>query len=168
MPGFKCLDCNKEFSSKEALEMHNNSKHYTSSRIITKEKKKIKNWTAFIVIAALIVAGGYALTLQENKPGKYDAFAQCLTDSGVKMFGAFWCSHCEQQKENFGSSWKKVNYIECSNPDRSQNSLCNQEGIDGYPTWEFADGSRRSGFISLETLSEISGCPLNSSLGVYK
>ena len=29
--------------------------------------------------------------------------AKHLKESGAKMYGAFWCSHCEDQKETFGA-----------------------------------------------------------------
>ena len=160
MSEYKCIECDKEFNSKEAFEMHNNSKHYKSPKITAKGKKKIKNWGIFLVIIAVVVLIGYWMTLQSNAPGKYDEFAQCLNDSRVTMFGAFWCPHCQQQKEAFGNSFKLINYVECSNSDRSQNTLCDSENIDGYPTWEFADGTRRGGFIPLETLADLSGCSL--------
>ena len=93
--------------------------------------------------------------------GKYDEFAQCTNDNGAKFFGAYWCAACSQQKSLFGASIKNVNYVECSLPDRGgQNDLCNNARIDTYPTWEFADGSRQQGIVSMERLSEKSGCEL--------
>ncbi len=77
------------------------------------------------------------------------------------MYGAFWCPHCQNQKEMFGDSWKYVNSIECSTPDgRGQVEVCQQAGITGYPTWEFQDGSRVAGEITLTGLSQKSGCKL--------
>lgn len=93
--------------------------------------------------------------------GQHDQLAQCLTDRGAKMYGAYWCSHCINQKKMFGSSFSKVNYIECSLPDgQTQTEVCQQAGIKGYPTWEFSDGSRLEGEISLEALAQKSGCNL--------
>lgn len=90
-----------------------------------------------------------------------EGFVKCLTDSGVKMYGAFWCPHCIAQKELLGDSVGDLNYIECSLPDRSgQTQECNVAGIEGYPTWEFGDGRRVSGELSFRELSEYSGCPL--------
>ena len=61
----------------------------------------------------------------------------------------------------FGSSFEHVNYIECSLPDRSdQTEICKEAGIKVYPTWEFADGKRIEGQISLLQLSQLSGCNL--------
>ncbi len=95
-------------------------------------------------------------------PGKYDTFADCLTEKGVKMYGAFWCGHCQNQKEMFAESFQYVNYIECSTPDgKSQSAQCETEGITGYPTWEFGDKRRVSGELSFEQLSLYSGCALD-------
>jgi glutaredoxin len=88
-------------------------------------------------------------------------FAKCLTDNGVKMYGAFWCPHCARQKEMFGSTFEHVNYVECSLPDKSgQTEVCKEAVIKTYPTWEFGDGSRVEGVQTLEDLSRTSGCKM--------
>ena len=116
-----------------------------------------------IAVVAIVVVLGVVL-FSGSSSGEYDEFAQCLTDNGAKMFGAYWCPHCIQQKGMFGDSWDKVNYIECSLPNRAgQTSECNAEGIQGYPTWEFADGRRVSSTLPLSQLSEITGCELRPS-----
>ncbi|MBD3210800.1 hypothetical protein GF318_05445 [Candidatus Micrarchaeota archaeon] len=70
------------------------------------------------------------------------------------MYGASWCSHCKDQKEMFGDSWKHIDYIECSGA-----NACRKAGIRGYPTWEI-DGNRYPGAASFEQLSSYSGCGL--------
>ena len=91
----------------------------------------------------------------------YDAFAQCLTDNDVTFFGAFWCPHCQNQKNLFGGAMEYVNYVECSLPDQSgQTQICIDENIETYPTWEFSDGTRVDGVQTLESLSARSGCSL--------
>lgn len=113
------------------------------------------------VFLVLIVAGLYVMLTPKQAPGQYDSFAQCLTSKGVKMYGAWWCPHCKTQKEWFGSSFSYVNYIECSTADgNAQLQVCKDAGIEGYPTWEFADGSRKGGEIELNQLSLDTGCPL--------
>ncbi|MBS3164257.1 hypothetical protein J4439_02400 [Candidatus Woesearchaeota archaeon] len=82
--------------------------------------------------------------------------ASCLSESGVTFYGASWCSHCDEQKRLFGDSGKYLRYVECALPDGTQAPAC--AGIEGYPTWEFADGSRVAGVLSLEQLGELSGC----------
>ena len=52
--------------------------------------------------AVLVVVGLIAFaTTQEAAQSPYDSFAQCLTDDGVKMYGAWWCPHCQSQKKLF-------------------------------------------------------------------
>jgi hypothetical protein len=61
----------------------------------------------------------------------------------------------------FGSSKSYLPYIECSSPDgRSQKQICTDKKIEGYPTWEFADGSRINGEASFEDLAKKTGCQL--------
>ncbi len=114
---------------------------------------------AVLVVVGLVVFAANS-SVGQGTPSPYDAFAQCLTDSGATMYGAWWCSHCENQKELFGSSFDNVNYIECSTAARTMNQTCSDAGIEGYPTWRFSDGSQLSGEQSLETLAQKSGCSL--------
>ena len=93
-----------------------------------------------------------------GKKENHDTFAKCLSQNNVKMFGAFWCPHCANQKYAFGSSFQYVNYVECSNTDKTQNELCKNEKINSYPTWEFANKNRQEGELSLLQLSQLSGC----------
>lgn len=117
-----------------------------------------------IIIGAVIIAAaglaGYAV-YGYQQPGRLDAFAQCLKDNGAIFYGAFWCPHCQNQKKMFGKSERLLAYVECSTPDgRSQNTACQSKNIEGYPTWEFADGSRLTGEIALETLAGKTSCAL--------
>lgn len=87
-------------------------------------------------------------------------FAQCLKDSGATFYGAFWCPHCKTQKALFGDAASLLPYVECSTPDGNrQLQICINKKIEGYPTWEFADGSRLSGEQSFAQLAEKSQCP---------
>jgi len=88
------------------------------------------------------------------------AFAQALTASGTKMYGAFWCPHCNNQKALFGDAKTDLPYIECSNPDRTQTPAAIDAGISAYPTWIFPDATRHVGEMSFEELSSESGVPL--------
>ena len=92
-------------------------------------------------------------------PGPQDTLAQCLTENGATFYGAFWCPHCADQKELFGSSVQYVNYVECSLPDKSgQTQFCKDAKIESYPTWEFSDGSRLTGLQRLNVLAEKADC----------
>jgi hypothetical protein len=113
----------------------------------------------FVVVPTVI----FALVAGKNtvQPGQYDALAVCLTEKNTKMYGAYWCAHCQNQKKMFGDSFAKITYIECSLPGGAgQTEECAIAGINGYPTWEFADGSRLEGEVSLEVLAQKSNCSL--------
>lgn len=115
----------------------------------------------YILIAVLFVAGVAYVIMAPSKPGKYDQFAQCLTNSGAKYYGAFWCPNCQNQRALFGRSYKYVPYTECSTPDgQGQLQVCRDAGVTAYPTWIFADGEKVTGTQSLEALSEKTSCPL--------
>ncbi len=116
------------------------------------------------IVAAFVVLIGAIVLTSRPAEGQYDDFAQCLADSGAKMYGAWWCSHCSQQKTDFGASWAEFatdgGYIECSTQTRTQTQQCRDEGITGYPTWRFDDGTEAGGRVSMEFLSQKTGCPL--------
>jgi len=118
-------------------------------------------WSIIAGIALGIAIVIAFLVLQSGQPGQYDAFAKCLKDKDAVFYGAFWCPHCQNQKNMFGKSSKYLPYVECSTPDsRGQLKVCSDADIQGYPTWVFADASRESGEVSLEKLAEKTGCAL--------
>lgn len=111
-----------------------------------------------IVVGVLFLALGAAFLMDNREPkvSIYDGFAQCLTEKGVVMYGTYWCSHCLDQKKLFGSSFEYVTYVECS----TELDRCNAEKVQATPTWIFGNGEREVGKLSLEKISEISGCVL--------
>ncbi|MCW9054698.1 MAG: hypothetical protein OQJ98_01830 [Candidatus Pacebacteria bacterium] len=112
-----------------------------------------------LVVIALLF--GWYYYNEGTAAGQYDEFAQCITDSGTKFYGTFWCPHCQNQKKVFGSSEKFLPYIECSTPNgQAQLQICKDAGVMGYPTWEFPDGSRLTGEVEFSTLAEETGCTL--------
>jgi hypothetical protein len=120
-----------------------------------------KNVIISIIVLVLVVLGMIWLIRTPNKPGELDGFAQCIADSGAKYYGAFWCPNCKNQEALFGRSAKLIPRIECSTPDgKRQVAECSEAKIEGYPTWDFVDGTRVTGTQSLETLSEKTSCPL--------
>src|SRR3990167_3454312 len=126
------------------------------------------NAKIFLSVVGLLILGVLATVLiragsngKPIEPGKYDVFAQCLGEKGAIFYGAFWCSHCQAQKKLFGTSAKLLPYVECSNVNgRGQLQVCNDKNIKSYPTWDFADGERKEGEVSLADLSAKTGCAL--------
>jgi len=121
------------------------------------------SWIRKIGIAVLViaVAAGLFVLLRQRQSSRLDAFAQCLGSKGAKMYGAYWCPHCQEQEEKFGSSFKYAPYVECGvKGSRAPAQACVDAGIKHYPTWVFADGARVEGEHELEFLSQETGCPL--------
>lgn len=112
---------------------------------------------AVLVVGVLI---GFAV-YRGSAPSSYDGFAQCLTEKGVKMYGAWWCPHCANQKVAFGTAFKHVEYVECSPGNtRTMSEQCKAEGIKSFPTWVFADKHMLAGERTLAELSTETGCQL--------
>jgi len=123
---------------------------------------KGRGLTIFWIVLAVLIIGGFGWTMYaKTLPGKYDGVAQCLKDKGAVFYGAFWCPHCQEQKKMFGNSAKLLPYVECSTPDgKNQTQVCIDKGIQSYPTWEFADGSKLTGEQTPQVLAEKTGCTL--------
>jgi len=118
-------------------------------------------WLSLIAVAALSAWAAYYHFYYEKPVSVLDNFAQCLRAKGAKMYGAWWCPHCAEQKEMFGFAFQYVNYVECSPPGlRTMSDICKQAGVKGYPTWQFADRSRVEGPQPLTVLSDKTGCKL--------
>ncbi len=90
-------------------------------------------------------------------------FAKDLEAAEVTFFGAGWCPACTEQKELFQDGGQHLPFVEVTNPDRTLNEIGTSEEIEGFPTWEFPDGSREVGVLDLATLSDRSGVPIPES-----
>lgn len=121
-----------------------------------------------IIVAILVIIFSFALNfyLSFNKSPKIQVasaqkFAQCLGDSGARMYGAYWCPHCKRQKEVFGEASEEIPYIECAHQGTSEQDFrCKEARILRYPTWVFSDGKKVEGELTLLELSQKSGCKL--------
>jgi len=124
--------------------------------------KNKSSWIIWVVLAVIVLGG---LTYWVSRPdpliGAYDSFGQCLSDKGVKFYGAFWCPHCQAQKRALHES-TKLPYIECANPSGSgpQNKVCDDANVQSYPTWVYPDGTRDVGEQTVLELSTKSGCAI--------
>lgn len=122
----------------------------------------MKRKLLMLVGLTLLSIGFLMFVFMPDAKGKYDTFTMCLNQKGIKMYGASWCQHCQEQKKLFDSSQKYLDYVECSTPDgKIQTEICKDSKITSYPTWELSNGTRFVGSQSFEKLSEISGCNLN-------
>jgi hypothetical protein len=127
-------------------------------------KPASRNWGRTAAYALLIVAAfALAYYLGNRTQHKHDDFARCLADRGVKMYGAWWCPHCQEQKEKFGASFEYAPYVECGIKGdlKGVAQACKDADIHHYPTWQFPPtGERVERVFTLEELSDRTGCTL--------
>ncbi|MBI4488034.1 MAG: hypothetical protein HY694_03025 [Deltaproteobacteria bacterium] len=119
--------------------------------------KTVSGGLILVIASHLHYAGIGGKPVTEEDP-KVRALAEHLTKIKAKFYGAYWCPHCEEQKEMFGASAHRLPYIECS-PQGSrspQAAICRAAGIKTYPTW-IIDAQRHEGVLSLNQLANISG-----------
>lgn len=122
-------------------------------------KSKVILTIGMVLLVLIPIVIFAVVSVKPVKSGQYDQLAVCLTEKGVKMYGAYWCVHCQAQKKAFGTSFSKINYIECALAGgEGQTEICKQAKIESYPTWEFGNGERIMGEVSLEQLTSKAEC----------
>ena len=99
--------------------------------------------------------GGYTIT--SSSGAAEIALAQHLKQMGAKMYGAFTCPHCQNQKHLFGAeAAKQLNYVECHpQGQNAQPQACQAAGIESFPTWEI-NGQKYAGEKTLQELADLS------------
>jgi len=95
-------------------------------------------------------------TITKHSSPQALAVAQDLQSLDARMFGAYWCSHCFNQKQALGLEAKELfTYIECDKEGvGSQYPLCKSKKVPGYPTWEIK-GNLYPGEKSVEELAKL-------------
>jgi hypothetical protein len=125
-----------------------------------KDSSKTKKVILYVVVAALFVGAYLAGRYYENH--KYDSFARCLATRNARMYGLYWCPHCADQKREFGSSFHYVPYIECAseNDPHELTPACKAAGVKLFPSWQFGADPPKEGVLTLQELSQKTGCSL--------
>ena len=120
-----------------------------------KRKRMLIYVGILILFAAAYLAGRY------YKDHKYDSFAKCLAGKQAKMYGLYWCPHCADQKAMFGSAFKYVPYVECAiKGSKELAPECKAAAVKLFPSWQFGMDPPKEGVLSLDALSEKTGCSL--------
>ncbi|KAK4410447.1 Thiol-disulfide oxidoreductase LTO1 [Sesamum angolense] len=102
------------------------------------------------------------------------SLAKHLRAIGAKLYGAFWCSHCQDQKEIsavvpfphylWARSSKLLDYVECFPDGVSKGTkmaqACVDVNLEGFPTW-IINGQVLSGEKQLSELAALSGVKLD-------
>ncbi len=91
---------------------------------------------------------------------RYDKFAKCLAAKHARMYGLYWCPHCLDQKHMFGASFRYVPYVECALSHTEETPQCKAAGVDHFPSWQFGTEPPKAGVLSLDALSDKTGCSL--------
>lgn len=118
-------------------------------------RKFIQYGVVAVLLAGAFFGGRY------YRGHKYDSFAQCLATKQAKMYGLYWCPHCIEQKEEFGDSFHFVPYEECAIKGSQELApACKIAGVKLFPSWQFAGEQPKEGVLSLEALSDKTGCKL--------
>src|ERR1700758_1759509 len=132
-------------------------KRQQASQSDGRKPKKILLYAVILVLfAAAYLAGRY------YKNHKYDSFAKCIATKNVRMYGLYWCPHCADQKREFGSSFHYVPYVECAseNDPHELTAACKAAGVKLFPSWQFGSDPPKEGVLSLQELSQKTGCSL--------
>ena len=124
------------------------------------ESSKTKKILIYGILLALFV-GAY-LAGRYYKNHRYDSFAKCLASKNARMYGLYWCPHCADQKSEFGASFRYVPYIECASQDdpHQLTAACQAAGVKLFPSWQFGADPPKEGVLSLQDLSQKTGCSL--------
>ena len=120
---------------------------------------KMRKYLTWGGILVLLAGAYYAGWHYQNH--KYDAFAKCLATKQAKMYGLYWCPHCIEQKEKFGEAFHYVPYVECAikgSPEITPE--CKVAGVKLFPSWQFGMDPPKEGVLSMEALSDKTGCSL--------
>ena len=131
-----------------------------------KQKKDGSTPTArksgLIYLVVLILLAGAYLAGRYYRNHKYDSFAQCLAAKQAKMYGLYWCPHCADQKAMFGASFRYVPYVECAikGSPKELAPECKVAGVTLFPSWQFGMDPPHEGVLSLQVLSQKTGCSL--------
>jgi len=126
------------------------------------QPKPFFTWRRLGIGALLLAAFGAAWSMgRHRRSSRYDALAQCMTGKGTIMYGLSWCEHCKEQEDLFGSSFDQIRYIECGiSGTRDETPECKAAGVKRFPTWQFPNGERHEGGLSLQDLASKTGCSL--------
>jgi len=113
------------------------------------------------VVVLILLAGAY-LAGRYYRNHKYDSFAQCLAAKQAKMYGLYWCPHCADQKAMFGASFRYIPYVECAIKGSPKELVpeCKVAGVTLFPSWQFGMDPPHEGVLSLQVLSQKTGCSL--------
>lgn len=116
-----------------------------------------------LTLVSLSLLALAACSQTETPKASYTELAKCLTEKGVKFYGAYWCPHCQNQKKMFGDDIKYITYIECDpKGENPQPEECAKAGVERFPSWFFPGQGLITGEQKPEDLAKKANCELPS------
>jgi glutaredoxin len=96
-------------------------------------------------------------------------FAKCVKDSGMILYAADWCPHCQRQKALFGNAASELAVVECIG-ESCDNAAAQMQavGIEAFPTWITKDGTKMVGEQTFENLAAVTGCAVPTSVAAVE
>lgn len=123
---------------------------------------------AGFILIMFASAIAYILDKKDPDQSPLAEFAQCLNEKQAVFYGSATCSHCIQQKRDFGSAYKFLNYKECNPHYGSEQDVaqCEAVQVPATPYWvispEGKEPLKLRGRQTLQTLAQATGCSLPS------
>ncbi len=114
-------------------------------------KKSFRTYAIAGGILLLVIAGIFGIVMATSKNN--DRLAQCLKDKGAVIYGNEWCQYTQRQKDLFGSSFSRLNYVVCD----ENATLCDEKRVRITPTWEI-NGRMVEQVQPLKALAALSNC----------
>jgi len=82
------------------------------------------------------------------------AFARLITERGVILYAADWCSVCTAQKDLFEDGQNYLNIVEVTDGNRQLNAEGIANDIDSFPTWVFDAETRFERSMTLQEIAD--------------
>jgi uncharacterized membrane protein len=110
-------------------------------------------------VAAVVVGAAVFASYPGGATAYQTGLAQHLAKVNARMYGAYWCPACKEQKARFGAAAYQIPYVECDpRGTGARPDLCQAIGVRALPTWVIG-GQRREGVMTLDDLARLSGFP---------
>ena len=129
-------------------------------------EKNIFRLSAPVIIAGIAVAGimYFSQTGVVSKKD-YSELVQCLNEKGVVYYKSVRCSTCRRQEALLGSSYARLNSVECHPEGENPNpELCLAKKISKTPTFlvgqEGLELKRAEGLQQIKDLASFAGCKI--------
>lgn len=93
------------------------------------------------------------------------ALARHLKAVGAACYTAWWCPHCQDQREQFGAeAIPLAPFVQCSSKTGSQLDVCKEKDVEGYPMWIIGGEKYRGGreLSELANLTKFTEFPLDA------